>query len=240
MQRIYTSVTDALLKSRDRKYVSAEVAFFDRWWQDQLPPRRISVRQLVRQGAGIQPLKYRRIGPRRRQGLLITSSLVDPAPNTLQLAESQSCRRVRLRVVALVTPRDALLAMLTRRGSTRDDVGSVATARCLPPSGQLEFVGGGWVQGDEACTHYSALVDQMSLGLGLLNASFGECGRPRVAWQVDPYGHSRETAALFAQVTMACLRGGANPSRRPPLDLAASFAGASCRFRISFCQNRTG
>ncbi|CAN7993668.1 unnamed protein product, partial [Ixodes hexagonus] len=66
--------------------------------------------------------------------------------------------------------------------------------------GQLEFVGGGWVQGDEACTHYSAIVDQMSLGLGLLNASFGECGRPRVAWQIDAYGHSRETAALFAQM----------------------------------------
>ncbi|XP_077531973.1 lysosomal alpha-mannosidase-like isoform X2 [Haemaphysalis longicornis] len=115
VQEIYSSVTAALQKSRDRKYVSAETAFFERWWQDQLPPRRNSVRKLVLQG-------------------------------------------------------------------------------------QLEMVGGGWVQNDEATTHYTAIVDQMSLGMRWLNDTFGECGRPRAAWQIDTYGHSRENAALFAQM----------------------------------------
>ncbi|CAN7938249.1 unnamed protein product, partial [Ixodes hexagonus] len=69
----------------------------------------------------------------------------------------------------------------------------------LVQSGRLQFVGGGWTQNDEAVTHYTAIVDQMTLGLRFLNDTFGECGRPSSAWQADPFGHSRSQAALFAQ-----------------------------------------
>ena len=54
---------------------------------------------------------------------------------------------------------------------------------------------------DEASTHYNAIIDQMSLGLKFIEDNFGECGRPLVAWHIDPFGHSREQASLFAQVT---------------------------------------
>ena len=52
---------------------------------------------------------------------------------------------------------------------------------------------------DEATTYYNDIIDQQTLGLKFILKEFGECARPRSAWQVDPFGHSREHASLMAQ-----------------------------------------
>ena len=60
-------------------------------------------------------------------------------------------------------------------------------------AGRLEFIGGGWSMNDEAAAHYSAVIDNMALGLRFLADNFGQCGRPRVAWQIDPFGEDGTT-----------------------------------------------
>lgn len=52
---------------------------------------------------------------------------------------------------------------------------------------------------DEATTYYNDMIDQQELGLRFILKEFGKCARPRSAWQIDPFGHSREQGSLFAQ-----------------------------------------
>eukprot|EP00095_Tigriopus_kingsejongensis_P005742 maker-scaffold28_size608977-snap-gene-1.16 protein:Tk05742 transcript:maker-scaffold28_size608977-snap-gene-1.16-mRNA-1 annotation:"hypothetical protein DAPPUDRAFT_207420" len=72
--------------------------------------------------------------------------------------------------------------------------------KTLVQEGRLEFIGGGWSMNDEATTHYTGLIDNMALGFKEIKDIFGNCGVPRVAWQIDPFGHSKEQANLFAQM----------------------------------------
>nr|XP_036215974.1 lysosomal alpha-mannosidase [Bactrocera oleae] len=72
--------------------------------------------------------------------------------------------------------------------------------KTLVNGGRLEFAGGAWSMNDEAAVHYQSVVDQFTIGLKVLQELFGTCGRPHVGWQIDPFGHSREMASLFAQM----------------------------------------
>lgn len=72
--------------------------------------------------------------------------------------------------------------------------------KMLVEEGRLTFEGGAWSMNDEACAHYQGIIDHFSWGLKFLNDTFGECARPKIGWQIDPFGHSREQASLFAQM----------------------------------------
>jgi hypothetical protein len=66
----------------------------------------------------------------------------------------------------------------------------------LVKNGQMEFVGGGWVQNDEANPTAEAVINQVSEGHDYLENLFGV--RPKIGWQIDPFGHSSLTPSLWS------------------------------------------
>ncbi|KAJ8951631.1 hypothetical protein NQ318_012301 [Aromia moschata] len=74
--------------------------------------------------------------------------------------------------------------------------------RQLINEGRLEIVNGAWSMNDEGAVHYQSTIDQYTLGLRFIEDALGKCARPRVSWQIDPFGHSREQASLLTQMGM--------------------------------------
>eukprot|EP01094_Clydonella_sp_ATCC50884_P021850 TRINITY_DN4897_c0_g1_i1.p1 TRINITY_DN4897_c0_g1~~TRINITY_DN4897_c0_g1_i1.p1 ORF type:complete len:911 (-),score=282.99 TRINITY_DN4897_c0_g1_i1:51-2708(-) len=74
--------------------------------------------------------------------------------------------------------------------------------RALVKSGQIELLMGGWVSSDEACTSYMQVVSQMSEGHRWLEREVVRDAkdRPRIGWQIDPFGLSRVYPSLFSQM----------------------------------------
>ena len=75
--------------------------------------------------------------------------------------------------------------------------------RALVRNRQLEFVGGGWVQHDEALPTVGAMLEQMAEGHLWLNATFNVW--PKIGWQLDPFGHTATSAALLSRMGFRAL-----------------------------------
>ncbi len=43
---------------------------------------------------------------------------------------------------------------------------------------------------------------QMSLGFKKLKDIFGDCGVPKIGWQIDPFGHSREQGPILEKINV--------------------------------------
>lgn len=89
----------------------------------------------------------------------------------------------------------AEVAYFARWYEAADDA-TRTTARSLVARGQLAFVGGGWVQHDDAITAHENLQLQMALGMAFLESEFGVV--PTAAWQIDTFGVA--TPTLFHQM----------------------------------------
>jgi hypothetical protein len=60
---------------------------------------------------------------------------------------------------------------------------------------RLVFMGGGWVMNDEALPSYKETMLNMRTGLDFLKETFNV--RPKIGWQIDPFGSSALTVAVL-------------------------------------------
>lgn len=51
---------------------------------------------------------------------------------------------------------------------------------------------------DEAAPDYDSMIQNMALGAQFIKEQFGT--RPKVAWHIDPFGHTSQNARLLAEV----------------------------------------
>ena len=70
--------------------------------------------------------------------------------------------------------------------------------RSLVKSGQLEMANAGWSMHDEACPTYEDMINNHMIGHDFVLKEFGV--KPRIGWQIDPFGHSNTNARLFAEM----------------------------------------
>jgi len=65
-------------------------------------------------------------------------------------------------------------------------------------NGQLELINGGWSMHDEACPTYDDMINNMMIGHQWIEQEFGF--KPKIGWQIDPFGHSNANTRLFAEM----------------------------------------
>lgn len=69
----------------------------------------------------------------------------------------------------------------------------------LISNGQLEIIGGGWTQNDEALPDFELVMNQMVDGYNFLKKELG-IEKIKSGWQIDPFGHSSLTPALWEKM----------------------------------------
>lgn len=62
---------------------------------------------------------------------------------------------------------------------------------------QITFVSGFWTTPDESITHYSSVINDMTIGRQWLTKHFNDCGNPSIAWQLNAFGHSSNFADIL-------------------------------------------
>ena len=73
----------------------------------------------------------------------------------------------------------------------------------LVTNGQLEIVHGGMVSTDEACPNYADVLRNFELAHDFVFEEFGV--RPKIGWQLDPFGHSASIATVFAEMGLEAM-----------------------------------